>query len=339
MSGVEPSGHVLGSASHPVVVVERDLRATPEEVWSAWTDPERAVRWLGALEAPLVEPGVPLRLAMAGTELPDEPSTAENAVTFTVQEAVPPQPGRDGRLVFTFDDLSDPGGLVTVTMTAVGDDRCRLVLRHAQHPSGRAIETTAGLGAGWEGFFDWLEDALAGRDHDVDRYELALPYYDARVARLRKVSRGTVEDGAVRQTRLIGASREEIWGLLTTPAGLARWLGRVVEGRLEPGGDVVVVHDESAPEIRQSSVVTEWEPPRRLAMTWDYTGEPASSLELTLHPEGDQTRLELIHRGVADLADDYRVGWHAHLDLLVAEAEGWGRPPWAEALDAARASG
>jgi len=96
-----PSGHLLGSSHHPVVVVQRDFDATTDEVWNAWTDPARLVRWLGAVEAPLTTPGRPVRLAMAADELPDDLSTAQNPATFTVLDAEPPANGGAARLVFS----------------------------------------------------------------------------------------------------------------------------------------------------------------------------------------------------------------------------------------------
>lgn len=98
----------------------------------------------------------------------------------------------------------------------------------------------------------------------------------------------------------------------------------------------MVVHDGQDPEAsRQVSTVTTWTPPHALAMTWDFPGEQSSQLEIALRAEGAGTRLELVHRGVGAPQDEYLPGWHAHLDLLVAQAEGRASPPWAQAYAAA----
>ncbi len=110
---------------------------------------------------------------------PIDLSAADNPVTFTVLEAVPPDDGDGGRLVLTFDDAADPGGTLTVDLASEGTDRCRLVLRHELTPRPEAIINAAGFGAGWEGFLDWLEDVLAGREHGSDdRYEQILPAWE-----------------------------------------------------------------------------------------------------------------------------------------------------------------
>lgn len=337
----ELGGYLLGTADRPVILIERLLRATPEEVWSAWTVPERLARWLGAIEAPLDTPGRPIRMAMAQPEMPADFGDIENPATFTLREAVPPADGRDGRLVLTFDDQSDPGGLLTVIMRAAGGG-CLLTLCHALAPVDGAIEEAAGFGAGWEGFLDWLESVLATGSHgDVDRYDLLLPPYERRRARLALVRPGSLSSGpggtAVRHERTVAAPVGRVWDLVTTPDGLARWLGTVVEGELGPGASVVLVQDEVNPEERQRCVVTAWEPQRRLVMTWESTSASPSTLSVELTPDGERTRMVLEERDLPrELADGYLVGWRAHLDVLVAEAEGFGVPSLVQAFQAAR---
>ena len=174
-----PTGALSGTAISPVVTVERDLEATTEEVWAAWTDPDRLVPWLGAIEAPLTTRGRPVRVAMAAETLPDDPAQAQNPATFTVLEADPPVDGGSARLLFTFDDVADPGGTVTVTMTPVEHRRCRLVLQHRLLARADAIANAPAFGAGWEGFLDWLTDALADRPRgEEDAYVILLPAYE-----------------------------------------------------------------------------------------------------------------------------------------------------------------
>ena len=322
------------------MLVERTLKATPAEVWQAWTDPERLVRWLGAVDAPMDSPGATVRVAMAATELPDDPSAAENPATFTVREAVAPSGDTEGRLVFVFDDAADPGGVVTVTMQADGDDACHLVLRQAMAAAPTALGYSSGFGAGWEGFFDWLEDALAGREHGQDlTYDALTPHYERQRERLGRVSGGSIDTAGrldtVRHERVIQAPADVVWRLLTMSEGIERWLGTVTDGMFGHGERVAIVHRQSDPDAsRQESLVTEWDPPRRLAMTWEYSGEAPSSVEFTLTPDGAFTRLELVHRDLAAMGAEYLAGWHAHLDVLVAQAEGWSVPPWREAFEA-----
>jgi uncharacterized protein YndB with AHSA1/START domain len=67
----QPTGRLLGDGRRPVVVIDRILSATTSEVWSAWTEPERLARWLGAVDAPLIEPGRSVRMAMMEPVLPE----------------------------------------------------------------------------------------------------------------------------------------------------------------------------------------------------------------------------------------------------------------------------
>lgn len=71
-------------------------------------------------------------------------------------------------------------------------------------------------------------------------------------------------------------------------------------------------------EHRMTSVITELDPPRRLAFTWDETGGVA----IDLTPRGSDVLLTLTHRDLPRRAMLLGVsaGWHAHLDVLEARA-------------------
>ena len=66
--------------------------------------------------------------------------------------------------------------------------------------------------------------------------------------------------------------------------------------------------------------VTEYDPPRRLAITWGTTGGVSFELE----QKGDRVLLTLVHHRIADRATRLNIsaGWHAHLDTLVLRMEG-----------------
>jgi uncharacterized protein YndB with AHSA1/START domain len=64
--------------------------------------------------------------------------------------------------------------------------------------------------------------------------------------------------------------------------------------------------------------VTAWNPHSRVAFTWhpDDTPDHSTEIELTFHPEGDQTRVELVHTGWERLGAQarkarrgYPIGW------------------------------
>jgi len=82
----------------------------------------------------------------------------------------------------------------------------------------------------------------------------------------------------------------------------------------------------------------EIDPPRRVVFTfgWESQGSPISpgttTVEITLIPDGDGTRVRLVHSGVPDvIRAGSAEGWDHYLPRLAIAAEG-GTPepdPWA----------
>jgi uncharacterized protein YndB with AHSA1/START domain len=79
-------------------------------------------------------------------------------------------------------------------------------------------------------------------------------------------------------------------------------------------------------EHRMQSQIIDLDPPRKLVIAFGSAGE----VTFELQPEGDQVLLTLIHRRVPDRETLLKVsaGWHMHLDLLVARANGQKPPPF-----------
>jgi uncharacterized protein YndB with AHSA1/START domain len=136
--------------------VKRMITAPPEEVFQAWTRPEKAGRWLcrvtqqhctRILEWDL-RPGGHYRL---------EVSKDGNLhfLTGTYQEVNAPQ-----RLAFTWSWEEDPGfgeTLVTIEFFRRGTFT-EVVLRHEGFLDGQQCENHK---SGWQGCFDRLEEALS----------------------------------------------------------------------------------------------------------------------------------------------------------------------------------
>ena len=74
------------------------------------------------------------------------------------------------------------------------------------------------------------------------------------------------------------------------------------------------------------SRITELDPPRKLAFTWEGGGDVSFELD----PKGDQVLLTVTHRRLPDRATLLKVGagWHMHLDILVARAGDAEPPPF-----------
>jgi uncharacterized protein YndB with AHSA1/START domain len=89
---------------------------------------------------------------------------------------------------------------------------------------------------------------------------------------------------------------------------------------------------ETSPDGEQQAVwgtIVDWEPPRRLRMTWHpgHGPERATEVEVRFEPVGgDQTLVTLEHRGWERLADPwgtrraYNQGWPAVMGRFVAQA-------------------
>lgn len=91
---------------------------------------------------------------------------------------------------------------------------------------------------------------------------------------------------AVIATRSYDTDPADLWDAIVTPERLRRWFAPV-SGELRLGGRYQV-------EGNASGTVTACDPPRHLALTWEFAGA-MSWVEVTLAPDGAGTRLELVH--------------------------------------------
>ena len=146
-----------------------------------------------------------------------------------------------------------------------------------------------------------------------------------------------VEPGTVRFERVLPGPIERVWEYLTDSRLRGTWFA---SGPMElaVGGRVVLrfkhseltPHREPTPEkykamdtpagLTMVGSITVCVPPRRLGFTWD--GDSEVIIELA--PRGDDVRLTLTHRRLADRAAmvDVSGGWHAHLGLLEERLRG-----------------
>ena len=125
---------------------------------------------------------------------------------------------------------------------------------------------------------------------------------------------------------VIDATPETIWPFLTEPDKHVQWLGTVAEMDPRPGGAYrVKVGDRHQSAGEYVEVV----PLERVVFTfgWDEPGHPipagSTTVEITLHPEADKTRVRLVHRGLpADAVEDHGRGWAYYLDRLATVGAG-----------------
>jgi uncharacterized protein YndB with AHSA1/START domain len=103
---------------------------------------------------------------------------------------------------------------------------------------------------------------------------------------------------------MIDASPETIWPFLTDPDKYVAWQGTVADIDPRPGGRY-----------------------RVFTFGWDQEGHPipagSTTIEISLHPEGDKTRVRLVHRDLPDDAiSDHGHGWEHYLGRLAVAATG-----------------
>lgn len=148
------------------VHLERTYQASPEELWTAWTDPDRLARWLGTPAGPIIDADAPVRIAMGGDD---------DWVDVLVVHADAPR-----LLELRWEFAGEPAGLLRVALTPVRDGTL-LVLDHDG-----LTDSSTGYGAGWQAFLDGPLDALFGTGAGSwdELFEQAMPTWRERAAAL-----------------------------------------------------------------------------------------------------------------------------------------------------------
>jgi uncharacterized protein YndB with AHSA1/START domain len=125
---------------------------------------------------------------------------------------------------------------------------------------------------------------------------------------------------------LIKASPATIYGLLTVPEQHVEWNGTEAQLDPRPGGIYRVLMGSGHQAAGEFVEVVANE---RVVFTfgWDHPGHPipagSTKVEITLIPEGDTTRVRLVHSGLpADAISDHTKGWDHYLDRLAIVAGG-----------------
>jgi uncharacterized protein YndB with AHSA1/START domain len=122
---------------------------------------------------------------------------------------------------------------------------------------------------------------------------------------------------------------EDVWGALTEPDRLGRWIGRY-DGARGPGGTgTFFMTQEEGEDAGSPTTILECDPPRRLVVEWEQAGSDNWRVALDLWTEDGRTWLSFVQVFPAD-ADvvDMAMGWHWYLDKLDSVLSG--RPAPAE---------
>jgi len=141
-----------------------------------------------------------------------------------------------------------------------------------------------------------------------------------------------IEPATLKIQRLLPGPIERIWAYLTDSDLRRQWLAAgPMEMKVGAPVELVWRNDELtnppgqrppgfADERRMQSRITELDPPRKLAIAWDGSGDVSFELE----PKGKEVLLTVIHRRLPNRGSLLGVGagWHMHLDILVARVTG-----------------
>jgi Uncharacterized conserved protein len=130
---------------------------------------------------------------------------------------------------------------------------------------------------------------------------------------------------------LIDARPETVFEFLTVPSRHIEWEGTAAELDPQPGGVYRVLIGGNHQALGEFVEVIANE---KVVVTfgWDLPGHPippgSTTVEYTLQPEGDKTRVRLVHRGLPDDAvADHTRGWDHYLARLAIVVVGGNAGP------------
>ncbi len=135
---------------------------------------------------------------------------------------------------------------------------------------------------------------------------------------------GTDVGGVVQTSIVIEARPETVFGIVSDPAGVSRWLDG--EASFEPrAGSAFKIAFPQFDTVIEGQVA-EIEPHERVAFTWGVAEGPqaewlppgSTRVEISLTAEGAGTRVELRHSGLPTDAEvaQHDAGWRFHLSRL-----------------------
>ncbi len=148
------------------------------------------------------------------------------------------------------------------------------------------------------------------------------------------------QSNAIEREIRIAARPEIVFAFFTDPQRMVRWKG--LEATLDPRPGGIYRVDVTGTNVARGQYL-EVVPNRRVVFTWGWEGEGqaippgASTVEVSLIPDGDGTILRLTHRDLpVEAQGAHAEGWEHYLPRLATAAAGGdpGPDPWA-----ARAAG
>lgn len=129
----------------------------------------------------------------------------------------------------------------------------------------------------------------------------------------------------------LDGSLAECWEVLTTSRHLAVWFGPHLTLDARVGGKLEEHWAKGSRKMVTSGIITAFEPPRLLSMTWADSDWPdQTQVTIELEPYRTGTHLTLTHTGWEKLigvdyellSAEHEAGWDSHLRSLVLYIRG-----------------
>lgn len=289
---------LTGTTEQPALTFERTYRATPSEIRSACTSPERLARWLG--------------------EIDGNPTAVDD--TYTARLSHEPDDYATGRVLRCDDDaiavtwtwVGERESVVSIRIARLDEEHTTLTLHHQLTEAATAVD----YGGGWEHYLTSLATAFGGSAPETDVYPIAAEAW-------RTITRAPL---AIERT--IPAPIGDVWSAFATADGLkawwwSHWSDVEIDADVKPGGRYRITSPGVG--ITLSGTYLDVTEPSHLAYTWrwsDSDGEtPDEAVDIRFEPVGGETRVIVRHTGPwADdaPAENYRQGWQFTLDQLTA---------------------
>lgn len=293
---------LTGTAEHPTLTFERTYRATPEELRSACTSPERLSRWLGRVDG--------------------EPRTVGD--TYTAHLSHDTNDFATGQVLSCEDDAfsvswtwqGERESVISARFTAVDDDHTALTLQHALTEQTTATD----YGGGWEYYLSCLEQRLSGAEPSDDTYKAAAQQW------------ALMTRAPMRTERVLQAPIDAVWAGLASAEGMrtwwwSHWSDVVIDADVREGGHYQI--EAPGVGITLSGTYLSVSEPTHLAYSWQWSDSdgtaPDEAADIRLEETSEGTRVIVQHTGPWHddaPATNYLQGWEFTLDQLAAALSG-----------------
>lgn len=268
----------------PKLVLSRTFHATPERLWSFWTDPKKYATWFNPAPLDLVihefdlRVGGKIRFDMPQPDGNKNPQEGVFHVLTPHSQIVSGSPDKSFLMQVDFEPVGAKDTRMTVTMTGV------------------PAEYHAMATQGWNAGFDKLEARLGGTK------STAAPSPGNAIQGLSPPATGKVTaDRYVEVERWFKASPEKVFAAWGDKELLPKFFwpmgtGRVTELSFKPGGKLVMGHTDFA-DWKAHWEFLEIVPNRKIVLrdVWPDGSGVSATGTLEFIPEGNGTRLKVRH--------------------------------------------